>query len=83
MVKESLTVKSNLSMNSKVKVEANKAGQLISVSPNNPQWGWIRVTQNRNVLDIESDQKSNTQSLTSFSRYSSSSSLTLIDNQGN
>lgn len=54
MVKESLTVKSNLSMNSKVKVEANKARQLISVSPNNPQWGWIRVTQNRNVLDVES-----------------------------
>ncbi len=41
-------------MNSKVKVEANKSGELISKSPNNPEWGWIRVTQNRNVLDVES-----------------------------
>ena len=40
-------------MNSKVKVEANKQGDLISRSPNSPQWGWIRVTQMRNVLQEE------------------------------
>lgn len=37
-------------MNSNVKVEANQQGELISKSPNNPKWGWIRVTQDRHML---------------------------------
>lgn len=37
----------------KVKVEANREGNLISISKNNPEWGWIRLTQTRHILDEE------------------------------
>jgi len=38
-------------MKSKVKVTADKAGNVISVSKNNPEWGHIRVEQSRMVID--------------------------------
>lgn len=38
-------------MESKVKVTADKAGSIISVSKNNPEWGHIRVEQTRMQLD--------------------------------
>jgi len=38
-------------MKSKVKVTADKAGNVISVSKNNPEWGHIRVEQTRMVID--------------------------------
>ena len=34
----------------KVTVNANKDGNLISISKNNPLWGWIRLTQSRNII---------------------------------
>lgn len=38
-------------MKSSVKVTADKAGNVISVSKNNPEWGHIRVEQTRMVVD--------------------------------
>src|SRR6056297_2528164 len=38
-------------MNEKVIITANKKGELISRSPRNPNWGWIRVTQKRYIFD--------------------------------
>lgn len=38
-------------MKSKVKVTADKAGNVISVSKNNPDWGHIRVEQTRMLVD--------------------------------
>lgn len=38
-------------MKSKVKVTADKAGNVISVSKNNPEWGHIRVEQTRMIID--------------------------------
>lgn len=38
-------------MKSKVKVTADKAGNVISVSKNNPDWGHIRVEQTRMMVD--------------------------------
>jgi hypothetical protein len=38
-------------MKSKVKVTADKAGNVISVSKNNPEWGHIRVEQTRMVVN--------------------------------
>ncbi len=38
-------------MKSKVKVTADKAGNVISVSKNNPEWGHIRVEQTRMLVD--------------------------------
>lgn len=38
-------------MKSKVKVTADKAGNVISVSKNNPEWGHIRVEQSRMIVD--------------------------------
>ena len=40
-------------MDSKVHVEANQQGNLISVSPSNSNWGWIRVVQTRNLINEE------------------------------
>lgn len=36
---------------SSVTVEANPEGDVITKSPNNPDWGWIRVIQNRHLFD--------------------------------
>lgn len=38
-------------MKSSVKVTADKAGNVISVSKNNPEWGHIRVEQTRMIVD--------------------------------
>lgn len=38
-------------MKSKVKVTADKAGNVISVSKNNPDWGHIRVEQTKMMVD--------------------------------
>lgn len=38
-------------MKSKVRVTADKAGNVISVSKNNPDWGHIRVEQTRMMVD--------------------------------
>jgi hypothetical protein len=38
-------------MKSKVKVTADKAGNVISVSKNNPDWGHIRVEQTKMLVD--------------------------------
>jgi hypothetical protein len=38
-------------MNSKVKVTADPAGNVIVISSNNPEWGYIRVEQTRMVID--------------------------------
>jgi hypothetical protein len=38
-------------MKSKVKVTADKAGNVISVSKNNPEWGHIRVEQTKMLVD--------------------------------
>lgn len=38
-------------MKSKVTVTADKVGSIISVSKNNPEWGHIRVEQNRMSVD--------------------------------
>ena len=38
-------------MKSKVKVTADKAGNVISVSKNNAEWGHIRVEQTRMIVD--------------------------------
>lgn len=35
------------------KVQANQKGELITLSPRNPLWGWIRVVQTRHVFDEE------------------------------
>ena len=40
-------------MNSKVTVEANQQGDVITKSPKKANWGWIRVTQTRAILDEE------------------------------
>lgn len=34
----------------KVKVAADKNGNVIGISPNNPEYGWIRVEQNARVI---------------------------------
>ena len=34
-----------------VVVEANQNNEVITKSPNNPDWGWIRVVQNRHIFD--------------------------------
>lgn len=39
--------------NEKVKVIADKYGSIISVSPNNPEYGYIRVEQVANVINSE------------------------------
>jgi hypothetical protein len=38
-------------MNSRVKVTADPAGNVIIPSTNNPDWGYIRVEQNRMIID--------------------------------
>lgn len=38
-------------MNSKVKVTADEAGNVVIVSKNNPEWAHIRVEQSRIVID--------------------------------
>lgn len=38
-------------MNSKVKVTADEAGNVVIVSKNNPEWAHIRVEQSRVVID--------------------------------
>lgn len=38
-------------MNTSVKVTADKAGNVISSSDNNPVWGYIRVEQSRATID--------------------------------
>lgn len=38
-------------MNSKVKVTANEKGEVVVPSPNNPQFGYVRVQQERAVTD--------------------------------
>lgn len=38
-------------MNSKVKVVADEAGNIIRVSKNNPEWGHILVEQTRRIID--------------------------------
>lgn len=38
-------------MNSKVKVTADPAGNIIVISNNNPEWGYIRVEQTRMIVD--------------------------------
>jgi hypothetical protein len=62
-------------MNSQVKVTADKAGNVISKSANNPEWGFIRVEQSRVVIDDQNFAKSTklsaliygkTEDLTSF-----------------
>jgi hypothetical protein len=40
---------------SKVKVECNKQGDLISQSPRVSKWGWIRVTQTRYLIEEDSN----------------------------
>jgi len=38
-------------MNKSVKVTANEAGQVVSISKNNPEYGYIRVAQTRAVFE--------------------------------
>lgn len=38
-------------MNSKVRVSGTAAGNVVVVSENNPEWGYIRVEQNRITVD--------------------------------
>ncbi len=38
-------------MNSRVKVTADPAGNVIIASTSNPDWGYIRVEQNRMIID--------------------------------
>lgn len=38
-------------MNRSVKVTANEAGQVVNVSTNNPDYGYIRVQQNKPIFD--------------------------------
>lgn len=40
-------------MNTKVTVKANKQGELITQSPRNPYWGWIRLVQTRDIINRE------------------------------
>ena len=38
-------------MNNSVKVTANEAGQVVNISKNNPEYGYIRVAQERAVFE--------------------------------
>ena len=38
-------------MNNSVKVTANEAGQVVNISKNNPEYGYIRVTQQRTSME--------------------------------
>ena len=38
-------------MNKSVKVTANSAGQVVNISKNNPEYGYIRVSQSRSTME--------------------------------
>ena len=38
-------------MNKSVKVTANEAGQVVNISKNNAEYGWIRVSQERTIFE--------------------------------
>ena len=38
-------------MNKSVKVSANEAGQVVNISKNNPEYGYIRVSQTKTVFE--------------------------------